>query len=79
MRTWRSFGALLSGDVATAESLLPESYEVLLGLDEHFMMSWNLWVQAMIPPSRVAPRRPSTCTRAKWPDVETSDICGERW
>jgi predicted ATPase/class 3 adenylate cyclase len=56
MRTWRSFGAVLAGDIATAESLLPESYEVLLGLDEHYMMSWNLWVQAMIATQQGRPQ-----------------------
>jgi predicted ATPase/class 3 adenylate cyclase len=56
MRTWRSFAAVLAGDIATAESLLPESYEVLLGLDEHFIMSWNLWVQAKIATQQGRPK-----------------------
>jgi len=56
MRNWRSFGAVLAGDIATAESLLPGSYEVFRGLDEHYFMSWNLWLQAMIATQQGRPQ-----------------------
>jgi predicted ATPase/class 3 adenylate cyclase len=48
MRNWRSFGAVLAGDIATAAKLIPEAYAVLAPLNEHYFMCWNLWVQAMI-------------------------------
>ncbi len=47
-RNWRAFGAVLSGDIATASKLLPEAYEVFEALNERFFMCWNLWLQAMI-------------------------------
>jgi predicted ATPase/class 3 adenylate cyclase len=47
-RNWRSFGAFLAGDIGVAERLLPEAYETFEQLDEHYFMSWNLWLQAMI-------------------------------
>jgi tetratricopeptide (TPR) repeat protein len=48
MRNWRAFGAVLVGDVGTAAKPLREAYDALEQLDEHFFMSWNLWLQAMI-------------------------------
>jgi tetratricopeptide (TPR) repeat protein len=56
MRNWRSFAAFLAGDIGTAENLLPESYEVYERLDEHYFMSWNLWMQAMIATQQDRPQ-----------------------
>jgi tetratricopeptide (TPR) repeat protein len=48
MRTWRAYGAFLAGDAGTATKLLHQAYGSLEQLDEHYVMSWNLWIQAMI-------------------------------
>jgi predicted ATPase/class 3 adenylate cyclase len=48
MRNWRSFAAVLGGDIATAERLLPETYAAEQRLDDHYFMSWSLWLLAMI-------------------------------
>src|SRR5208282_2715543 len=56
MRTWRSFGAFLAGDFGTAARLLPEAYGPLEQMDEHYFMSWNLWVQAMIATQQHRPQ-----------------------
>jgi predicted ATPase/class 3 adenylate cyclase len=48
MRNWRSFGAVLSGDLATATKLLPEALAVFEPIDEHYFMCWTLWLRAMI-------------------------------
>jgi predicted ATPase/class 3 adenylate cyclase len=48
MRNWRSFAAVLGGDISTAERLLPETYAAEQRLDEHYFMSWSLWLLAMI-------------------------------
>jgi tetratricopeptide (TPR) repeat protein len=48
MRNWRAFGAFLAGDVDTATKFLREAYDALEQLNEHYFMSWNLWLQAMI-------------------------------
>jgi predicted ATPase/class 3 adenylate cyclase len=48
MRNWRAFGAFLAGDVDTATKLLPGAYETFEQLDEHYFMSWNLALQALI-------------------------------
>jgi predicted ATPase/class 3 adenylate cyclase len=48
MRNWRSFGAVLSGDLVTAMKLLPEAHAVFEPLGEHYFMCWTLWLEAMI-------------------------------
>ncbi len=48
MRNWRSFCAVMSGDIATAEERLPEASAVFEPMGEHYFMCWNLWLQAMI-------------------------------
>ena len=55
MRNWRAFGAVLSGDVATAEVLLPQAYDELHRRGEHYFMCWNLWLQAMIATQQARP------------------------
>jgi predicted ATPase len=56
MRNWRSYGAFLAGDFGTATKLLPEAYGPLEQLHEHYFMSWNLWVQAMIATQQHRPQ-----------------------
>lgn len=56
MRNWRSFGAVLDGDVGTATQLLPQAYETFERVDEHYFMSWNLWLQAMIATQEDRPK-----------------------
>lgn len=55
-RNWRAFGAVLSGDIATASKLLPEAYDVFEPLNERFFMCWNLWLQAMIATQQDRPQ-----------------------
>ncbi len=56
LRNWRSYGAFLAGDFGTATNLLPEAYGPLEQLHEHYFMSWNLWVQAMIATQQNRPQ-----------------------
>ena len=44
----RAFGALVTGDLGTAKTLLVEGMEVLRLLDEHYYMSWMLGHQGRI-------------------------------
>ncbi|MEP6665383.1 MAG: NB-ARC domain-containing protein [Nocardioidaceae bacterium] len=55
MRNWRSFGAVLDGDLGTAEWLIPQAFEVFERRGEHFFMCWNLWLQAMIATQQARP------------------------
>ncbi|MDP8928239.1 MAG: adenylate/guanylate cyclase domain-containing protein [Actinomycetota bacterium] len=45
---WRSFAALLAGDLEKAAQLLPVGMAVFEERDEHYFMTWNLWLQALI-------------------------------
>jgi predicted ATPase/class 3 adenylate cyclase len=56
MRNWRAYGAFLVGDVGTATKLLHEAYGTLEQLDEHYLTSWNLWIQAMIATQQHRPQ-----------------------
>jgi predicted ATPase/class 3 adenylate cyclase len=56
MRNWRAYGAFLVGDVGTATKLLHEAYGPLEQMDEHYLMSWNLWIQAMIATQQHRPQ-----------------------
>jgi predicted ATPase/class 3 adenylate cyclase len=56
MRNWRAYGAFLAGDAGTATKLLHEAYALLEQLDEHYAMSWNLWIQAMIATQQHRPQ-----------------------
>ena len=56
MRTWRAYGAFLAGDAGTATRLLQDAYGPLKQQDEHYTMSWNLWVQAMIATEQHRPQ-----------------------
>jgi tetratricopeptide (TPR) repeat protein len=48
MMSWRSFGGVISGDFDSAARLLPEGFEVLTRLNEHYYLIWNLWSQASL-------------------------------
>jgi predicted ATPase/class 3 adenylate cyclase len=69
MRNWRSFCAVVSGDIGTAEKRLPEAYDVFEPMGEHYFMCWNLWLRAMIATQQDRPqdaidlhkRQVSTC------------------
>ncbi len=48
MKSWRSFAAVVSGDLEMAKRLLPEGFEALTRLNEHLYLTWNLWSQGGI-------------------------------
>ena len=48
LRNWRSFAAAVSGDFDTVRRHLPGAYVVLEQLDDHYFMTWNLWIQALM-------------------------------
>ncbi|MDP8929681.1 MAG: AAA family ATPase [Actinomycetota bacterium] len=48
MKNWRAAAAILASDNRTAMQLLPESMEVLNERQDHYFMTWNLWLQARI-------------------------------
>ena len=56
LRNWRAYGAFLAGDTGTAMKLLHEAYGPLEQLDEHYALSWNLWIQAMIATQQHRPQ-----------------------
>ena len=56
LRNWRAYGAFLAGDAGTAMKLLHEAYGPLEQLDEHYALSWNLWIQAMIATQQHRPQ-----------------------
>jgi len=47
-QNWRSLPALLLEDLDTARRLLPEAMKVFEEIDEHYFMTWTLYLQAMI-------------------------------
>jgi class 3 adenylate cyclase/tetratricopeptide (TPR) repeat protein len=56
MRNWRAYGAFLVGDIVTARKFLHAAYGQLEQLNEHYLMSWNLWIQAMIATQQHRPQ-----------------------
>jgi hypothetical protein len=48
IKNWRSFAAILGGDYATADRLLAEATAVYEPKNEHYFMTWCLWLQAMM-------------------------------
>ncbi len=48
VKNWLSFGYLLNGQADIATALLSEAFTVFERLDEHYFMTWTLWLQAMI-------------------------------
>lgn len=55
LRNWRAFAAHLGGDADTAKGLLPSAMEVFEARDEHYYMTWNLWLQAWVARSEERP------------------------
>ena len=47
-QNWRSLPALLLGDLDTPRRMLPHAMKVFEDIDEHYFMTWNLYLQAMI-------------------------------
>jgi predicted ATPase/class 3 adenylate cyclase len=47
-KNWRSLPALQQGDLDTPKRMLPEAMKVFEDFDEHYFMTWNLYLQAMI-------------------------------
>jgi predicted ATPase/class 3 adenylate cyclase len=48
IKNWRSFGAALSGDFATVDRLTAEALIVYESKDEHYFMTWALWLRGML-------------------------------
>ncbi len=47
-KNWLSFGYVLGGQFDVATELLAEAHTVFDRLDDHYFMTWTLWLQAMI-------------------------------
>jgi predicted ATPase/class 3 adenylate cyclase len=47
-QNWRSLPAMMLGDLDTARHMLPEAMKVFEEIDEHYFMTWTLYLQAMI-------------------------------
>lgn len=45
---WLAFGYLLNGQADVATTLLAEAYAVFDRLNDHYFVTWTLWLQAMI-------------------------------
>jgi predicted ATPase/class 3 adenylate cyclase len=48
LRDWRSFAAVLGGDLDTAAKLTSQAIAVVPASGEYWVTVWNLWVRAMI-------------------------------
>jgi predicted ATPase/class 3 adenylate cyclase/tetratricopeptide (TPR) repeat protein len=48
LRNWRSFAAVVAEDFETVARLVPEAYAVLESIGDHYFMTWNLWLQALL-------------------------------
>jgi tetratricopeptide (TPR) repeat protein len=48
IKNWKSFAAILGGDSDTARRLLSEAIVVYEQRDEHYFMTWALWLSAML-------------------------------
>ncbi len=48
LKNWRSFAAVVEGDLTVAQELIPGAVAVFEQRNEHYFMVWNLWLQAMI-------------------------------
>ena len=55
-QNWRSLPSLLLGDLDTANRLLPEAMKAFEDIDEHYFMTWTLYLQAMIATSEQRPQ-----------------------
>lgn len=48
MKNWRSFAAVINGDLETADVLLHEGMDVFERRHDHYFMTWNLWLQGLV-------------------------------
>lgn len=48
MKNWRSFAAVLAGDLDTAARLTGEAMQLFEERDEHYFMTWALWIQGLV-------------------------------
>lgn len=48
LKNWRSFCAIGAQDLATAQRLLPEAIAFFESRNEHYFMTWCVWLQAMM-------------------------------
>ena len=48
LKNWLSFGYVLNGQFDVATELLAEAFAVFDSLNDHYFMTWTLWLQAMI-------------------------------
>ncbi|MGD2102750.1 MAG: adenylate/guanylate cyclase domain-containing protein [Acidimicrobiia bacterium] len=48
MKNWRSFAAVINGDLETANTLLQEGMQVFERRHDHYFMTWNLWLQGLV-------------------------------
>jgi predicted ATPase/class 3 adenylate cyclase len=51
IKNWRSFAAVLQGDFATMKRLLADVMSVYEAKNEHYFMTWALWLLAMVATS----------------------------
>jgi predicted ATPase/class 3 adenylate cyclase len=72
---WRSLAAILQQDIETARGLLTSAMEVYERIDEHYYMTWNLWLQAMIATTE---QRPTDAIRLLAKQVERCQQIGYR-
>jgi len=56
IKNWRSFAAVLQGDFDTMKRLLADVMTVYEAKDEHYFMTWALWLLAMIATSEGRPQ-----------------------
>ena len=75
MKNWRSFAAVIAGDLETAARFTSEAMEVFDDRDEHYFMTWTLWLQALIA---LAEGRPSDAIAHTTRQVERSAELGYR-
>jgi predicted ATPase/class 3 adenylate cyclase len=48
VKNWLAFGYVLKGQTDTASALLSEAFSVFEKLNDHYFVTWTLWLQAMI-------------------------------
>jgi len=56
IKNWRSFAAVLQGDFDTMKRLLADVMSVYEAKNEHYFMTWALWLLAMIATSEGRPQ-----------------------
>ncbi|MFV1990491.1 MAG: adenylate/guanylate cyclase domain-containing protein, partial [Acidimicrobiales bacterium] len=56
IKNWRSFAAVIQGDFETMKRLLADVMSVYEAKDEHYFMTWALWLLAMIATAEGRPQ-----------------------